>query len=80
MLQAGVDVPYAAVRHQIGEAVQVVVHMTRTSGQRLASELLRVVRYVADADRYDVSPGIPHLNSAGVKARTSRTADSEVPA
>ena len=57
MLQAGVDVPYAAVRHQIGEAVQVVVHMTRTSGQRLASELLRVVRYVADADRYDVAPG-----------------------
>jgi len=54
VLQAGVDVPYRAVRHQIGEAIQVVVHMTRTSGRRTAEELLRVLRYVPDDDRYDV--------------------------
>ena len=54
VLQAGVDVPYRAVRHQIGEAIQVVVHMTRTAGRRTAEELLRVLRYVPDDDRYDV--------------------------
>ncbi len=54
VLQAGVDVPYRAVRHQIGEAIQVVVHMTRTAGRRTADELLRVLRYVPDDDRYDV--------------------------
>ncbi len=54
VLQAGVDVPYRAVRHQIGEAIQVVVHMTRTAGRRTAGELLRVSRYVPDDDRYDV--------------------------
>ena len=54
VLQAGVDVPYRAVRHQIGEAFQVVVHMTRTAGRRTAGELLRVLHYVPDDDRYDV--------------------------
>ena len=56
VLQAGVDVPYKAVRHQIGEAVQVVVHMTRASGKRVASETLRVMRYSPDDDRYEVAP------------------------
>ena len=56
VLQAGVDVPYRAVRHQIGEAVQVVVHMTRSSGKRVASELLSVVRYLPGDDQYDVTP------------------------
>lgn len=54
VLQAGVDVPYRAVRHQIGEAIQIVVHMTRTAGRRTAGELLRVSRYLPDDDRYDV--------------------------
>lgn len=56
VLQAGVDVPYAAVRHQIGEAVQVVAHLTRTGGHRRVEELLHVRRYNPDDDRYDVAP------------------------
>lgn len=55
VLQAGVDVPYAAVRHQIGEAVQVVTHLTRTGGHRRVEELLHVRRYNPDDDRYDVA-------------------------
>lgn len=54
VLQAGVEVPYRAVRHQIGEAIQVVVHMTRAAGRRSVSELLRVSRYVPDDDQFEV--------------------------
>jgi len=54
VLQAGVDVPYAAVRHQIGEAVQVVAHMARTGGHRRVGELVHVHRYMPDDDRYEV--------------------------
>ena len=54
VLQAGVDVPYAAVRHQIGEAVQVVTHLARTGGHRRVGQLLHVRRYMPDEDRYDV--------------------------
>ncbi|MFN8579410.1 MAG: ATPase, T2SS/T4P/T4SS family [Gemmatimonadaceae bacterium] len=53
VLQADVEVPYKAVRHQIGEAVQVVVHMTRSHGMRVASELLEVGRYLPDEDRFE---------------------------
>lgn len=55
VLQAGVDAPYAAVRHQIGEAVQVVAYLTRIGGHRCAEEMLHVRRYVLDEDRYDVA-------------------------
>ena len=55
VLQAGVDVPYAAVRHQIGEAVQVVAHLVRAGGHRRVEELLHLRRYMPDEDRYDVA-------------------------
>jgi pilus assembly protein CpaF len=54
VLQAGVDLPYQAVRHQIADAVQLVMQLVRERGARRVSEVVRLVRYVPDADRYDV--------------------------
>jgi pilus assembly protein CpaF len=54
VLQAGVDVPYAAVRHQIGEAVQVVVHMSRVARRRVVAECIRLHGYDPSADAFSV--------------------------
>ena len=54
VLQAGVDLPSPAVRHQIAEAIQLVLQLTRHRGVRRVSEAVRLVRYVPETDRYDV--------------------------
>jgi pilus assembly protein CpaF len=54
VLQAGVDLPYPAVRHQIAEAIQLVLQLTRHRGVRRVSEGVRLMRYVPETDRYDV--------------------------
>jgi pilus assembly protein CpaF len=52
VLQSGVDLPYTAVRQQVGDAIQMVVHLQRRDGRRLASEVLAVARYDAASDQY----------------------------
>ena len=54
VLQAGVDVPYAAIRHHIADAIGLVLHLDRRLGVRRATELIRVRRYAAEADRYEI--------------------------
>jgi pilus assembly protein CpaF len=53
VLQAGIDIPYGAVRYQIGQAVQMVVHLERHSGRRVAAECIRITGYGPAGDRYD---------------------------
>jgi pilus assembly protein CpaF len=53
VLQAGVELPYVAIRQQIGDAVSLLLQLDRRQGVRCASELLRVRRYVVDGDRYE---------------------------
>jgi pilus assembly protein CpaF len=52
-LQGGVDVPYQAIRQQIADAVQVVLHLTRRDRRRVVHEVLRVCRYNGLGDGYD---------------------------
>ena len=54
VLQAGVDVPYAAIRHQIADTIGLVLHLDRRLGVRRATELVRVLRYATEADRYEI--------------------------
>lgn len=52
VLQSGVELPYAAIRHQIADHLRWVVHLERRSGQRQIVEILRVDRYLPDTDEY----------------------------
>ena len=52
VLQSGVELPYKAIRHQIADSMQVLLHLERRQGQRIATELLRVTGYDAEVDRY----------------------------
>ena len=56
VVQSGVDLPYAAVRRQIADAVNFVLHLTRWRGARLVSDLVRIQGYEAATDRYVVAP------------------------
>jgi pilus assembly protein CpaF len=53
VMQAGVDVPYQAVRLGIAECLQLLVHLDRRHGQRVVRQTVRVRRYDAAADQYE---------------------------
>ncbi len=56
VLQAGVELPYAAIRANIGDAIQLLLHIERRQGKRHASELIRIERYDPTQDRYEFVP------------------------
>lgn len=52
VLQSGVELPYAAVRRNIGDAVHILLHLERKHGRRYVSELLRVRGFDPDSDAF----------------------------
>jgi pilus assembly protein CpaF len=52
-LQGGVDLPYRAIRQQIADAIQFVLHLTRRDRARIVQELIRVTRYNGTRDGYE---------------------------
>jgi pilus assembly protein CpaF len=56
VLQAGVELPYAAIRANIGDAIQLLLHIERRQGKRHVSELIRIERYDPTQDRYEFVP------------------------
>src|SRR5580658_7407185 len=56
VLQAGVELPYAAIRANIADAIQLLLHIERRGSHRHADELLRIERYDTNQDRYDLTP------------------------
>jgi pilus assembly protein CpaF len=53
VLQSGVELPYQAVRHQIADAIRLVLHLGRPHGKRVVEELIAVERYDMHRDGYD---------------------------
>jgi pilus assembly protein CpaF len=53
VVQSGIELPYQAVRYQIADAIDLVLHLGRRDGNRVVRELIRVGRYDVDRDRYD---------------------------
>src|SRR6187397_2001220 len=51
VLQSGVDLPYTAIRHGIGECVQLLVHLDRCQMRRLVTQLVHVRGYDPESDR-----------------------------
>ena len=55
VLQSGVDVPYQAVRLGIADCLQLLVHLERRQGRRVVRQIVRVRRYDAAADKYELT-------------------------
>lgn len=53
VLQSGVDLPYRAIKTNIGDSVNVVIHIERRPGRRFISEVLEINAYDPDADLFD---------------------------
>ena len=55
VVQGGVDLPYQAVRHQIAGSIDLVLHLARDRGRRVAQELIKIKRYRVEHDDYETS-------------------------
>ena len=53
VLQSGVELPYRAIKTNIGDSLNVVVQVERRPGRRFVSEVLEINSYDPDADLYD---------------------------
>lgn len=54
VVQSGIELPYQAVRQQIGSAIGLVLHLERVKGARRVAELVSVTSYDGVRDDYDV--------------------------
>jgi pilus assembly protein CpaF len=59
VLQAGMDLPYQAIRVQEADAINLVLHLDRVHGRRAVTELVRVRGYAPDHDHYDIESLMP---------------------
>jgi pilus assembly protein CpaF len=66
VVQSGVELPYQAVRYQIADAIDLVLHLGRTQGARVVRQLIRIIRYDAERDRYEADV---LFSAAGVEQR-----------
>ncbi len=70
VVQSGVELPYQAVRYQIADVIDLVLHLARRQGTRVVDELIHVGRYDVERDRYETvdvrtqSPGVSTLEQA----------------
>ncbi|MGH9829051.1 MAG: CpaF family protein [Blastocatellia bacterium] len=53
VLQSGVDLPYRAIKTNIGDSLNVVIQIERRPGRRFIAEVLEMNGYDPDADLYD---------------------------
>jgi len=53
VLQSGVELPYRAVKTNIGDSLNVIIQVERRPGRRFISEVLEINSYDPDADLYD---------------------------
>jgi pilus assembly protein CpaF len=52
VLQSGIDLPYRSVKTNVGDSVNVVVHLERRPGRRFVSEVVEIHGYDPDRDEY----------------------------
>src|SRR5215469_6081150 len=53
VLQSGVDLPYRAIKTNVGDSVNVVIHLERRPGRRFVSEVVEIHGYDPDRDEYN---------------------------
>ncbi len=56
VLQSGVELPYQAIRANIGDAVHILIHLERRHGRRVVAETLRLTRFDPHTDCYVTEP------------------------
>jgi pilus assembly protein CpaF len=52
ILQSGVELPYRAIKSHIADSIQILVHIERSNGLRVISDVVGVEGYLLDSDKY----------------------------
>ena len=50
---AGFDLPYRVIRQNIGESLDLVIHLKRQPGKRAVAQVLKVKGYIPAEDYYE---------------------------
>lgn len=58
VLESGVELPYQAIRANIGDALHVLIHLERRNGRRAVAEALWLERFDPQSDRYVTRPAM----------------------
>lgn len=58
VLQSGVELPYQAIRANIGDALHMVVHLERRDGRRVVAGALRLNKFDPRADAFVTEPAM----------------------
>jgi pilus assembly protein CpaF len=53
VLQSGVELPYRTIKTNIGDSVNVIIHLERRPERRFVSEVLDINGYDPDTDLFD---------------------------
>jgi len=56
VLQSGIELPYSAIKTNVADSIEVLVHVERRPGKRFISEVLELHGYNPDADQFDFTP------------------------
>jgi pilus assembly protein CpaF len=56
VLQSGVELPYRAIKNNIADSLNILVHLERRPGRRFVSEVAAISGYEPELDRYDLRP------------------------
>ena len=56
VLQSGVELPYRAIKNNIADSLNILVHLERRPGRRFVSEVAEISGYQPELDRYDLKP------------------------
>jgi hypothetical protein len=54
VLQSNVDLPYAAIKSNFADSINLLLHIERRSGLRYVSQVLKVQGYDAGSDRFQL--------------------------
>jgi pilus assembly protein CpaF len=54
-LRADVDLPYKAIQGEIGDLIDLVIHIERKDGRRCVSQILQINGFDADGGRYETT-------------------------
>jgi pilus assembly protein CpaF len=54
-LRADVDIPYRAIQAEIGDLIDIVVHIERREDRRFVSQVIRIQGFNAESNSYDIA-------------------------
>ena len=60
VLQSNVELPYRAIKSNIADSLNLLIHVERRPGLRFVSEVLEIAGYNPNADHYDLNRVFVH--------------------